>query len=317
MAAILRVRKPDGTYADVPSLVGPPGADGYSPTVSLKQKDDGVEITVQNKDGTQTANVLHGQKGNDGSPGATGATPRFTVTAVTGEAGTAASVTQSGTAENPTLEFTIPRGTTGDPGEDAPQESVLYTAQTLEDAQKTQARENIGAADAATVSSLKTEKANKSIVSDAWQTGRTYEKGAYCIYNNNLYKALVRTTTEPTTESDWAKCTVTKEIMSITPKNTEHKQLSTNYGIIDFYECDGVVSFYGNLSNMPVGNKLSVGRVPSSPPIYDYAVSPFYDSDTPFASIGSVWIYRGGSFDLFKPDEKTSGYVCGTYIGNR
>ena len=145
MAAILRVRKPDGTYADVPSLVGTPGADGYSPTVSLKQKDDGVEITVQNKDGTQTANVLHGQKGNDGSPGATGATPRFTVTAVTGEAGTAASVTQSGTAENPTLEFTIPRGTTGDPGEDAPQESVLYTAQTLTNEQQAQARANIGA----------------------------------------------------------------------------------------------------------------------------------------------------------------------------
>lgn len=161
------------------------------------------------------------------------------------------------------------------------------------------------------------KKANKSIVSDTWQTGQTYEKGAYCIYNDGLYKALVQTTAEPTTKSDWTKCTVTKEIMSITPKNTEHKQLTTNYGIIDFYECDGVVSFYGNLSNMPVGDKLSVGRVPSSPPIYDYTVGPFYDSDTPFAPIGSVWIYRGGSFDLFKPGEKTSGYVFGTYIGNR
>lgn len=121
--------------------------------------------------GAQGEKGEKGEPGRDGSPGATGATPRFTVTAVTGEAGTAASVTQSGTAENPMVEFTIPqgmkgdtgatgeKGEKGDPGKDAPQEAVLYTAQTLSDAQKTQARENIGAADEATVSSLKNETA--------------------------------------------------------------------------------------------------------------------------------------------------------------
>ena len=115
-----------------------------------------------------------GDPGRDGSPGATGATPRFTVTAVTGEAGTAASVTQSGTAENPMVEFTIPQGMKGDtgaqgekgekgePGKDAPQEVVLYTAQTLNDAQKAQARENIGAADEETVNQLKDDKVNQS-----------------------------------------------------------------------------------------------------------------------------------------------------------
>lgn len=117
-----------------------------------------------------------GDPGRDGSPGATGATPRFTVTAVTGEAGTAASVTQSGTAENPMVEFTIPqgmkgdtgeKGEKGDPGKDAPQETVLYTAQTLDDAQKAQARENIGAASATTVSSLKTDVDAKINQSDA------------------------------------------------------------------------------------------------------------------------------------------------------
>ena len=117
-----------------------------------------------------------GDPGRDGSPGATGATPRFTVTAVTGEAGTAASVTQSGTAENPMVEFTIPqgmkgdtgeKGEKGDPGKDAPQEAVLYTAQTLDDAQKTQARENIGAVDETTVSSLKTDVDAKINQSDA------------------------------------------------------------------------------------------------------------------------------------------------------
>lgn len=117
-----------------------------------------------------------GEPGRDGSPGATGATPRFTVTAVTGEAGTAASVTQSGTAENPMVEFTIPqgmkgdtgeKGEKGDPGKDAPQEVVRYTAQTLDDAQKAQARENIGAASATTVSSLKTDVDAKINQSDA------------------------------------------------------------------------------------------------------------------------------------------------------
>ena len=117
-----------------------------------------------------------GDPGRDGSPGATGATPRFTVTAVTGEAGTAASVKQTGTAENPMVEFTIPqgmkgdtgeKGEKGDPGKDAPQEIVLYTAQTLDDAQKAQARENIGAVDAATVSSLKTDVDAKVNQSDA------------------------------------------------------------------------------------------------------------------------------------------------------
>jgi outer membrane murein-binding lipoprotein Lpp len=97
---------------------------------------------------------------------------------VTGEAGTAASVTQSGTAENPMVEFTIPqgmkgdtgeKGEKGDPGKDAPQEVVLYTAQTLDDAQKAQARENIGAADEARQNILVgSETGNPIAVDDAF-----------------------------------------------------------------------------------------------------------------------------------------------------
>lgn len=52
-------------------------------------------------------------KGDKGNTGATGATPKITVKVVTGEAGTQASVTQSGTAENPVITLTIPRGDTG------------------------------------------------------------------------------------------------------------------------------------------------------------------------------------------------------------
>ena len=55
-----------------------------------------------------------------------------------------------------------PQGEKGDPGKDAPQEAVLYTAQTLDDAQKAQARENIGVADEETVNQLKSDKVNQS-----------------------------------------------------------------------------------------------------------------------------------------------------------
>ena len=153
---------------------GEPGRDG--------EKGDKGDPGAKGDKGDPGAPGARGEKGEkgdpgrDGSPGATGATPRFTVTAVTGEAGTAASVTQSGTAENPMVEFTIPQGMKGDtgekgekgePGKDAPQEVVLYTAQTLNDAQKAQARENIGAASATTVSSLKTDVDAKINQSDA------------------------------------------------------------------------------------------------------------------------------------------------------
>ena len=156
---------------------GEPGRDG-----AKGEKGDPGAQGEKGDPGAQGAQGEKGEKGDpgrDGSPGATGATPRFTVTAVTGEAGTAASVTQSGTAENPMVEFTIPqgmkgdtgaqgeKGEKGDPGKDAPQEVVRYTAQTLEDAQKAQARENIGAADETTVSSLKTDVDAKINQSDA------------------------------------------------------------------------------------------------------------------------------------------------------
>ena len=51
-----------------------------------------------------------------GDKGDTGATPQITVQVKTGEPGTAASVKQTGTAEAPVIELTIPRGDTGSLG---------------------------------------------------------------------------------------------------------------------------------------------------------------------------------------------------------
>ena len=192
----------DGMTATAASL----SAD-ETPTANLVKAGDHYELEL---------GIPQGRKGD------TGATPKIKLSVVTGEPGTDARVEQSGTAENPMVEFTIPqgmkgdtgeKGEKGDPGRDAPQEVVLYTAQTLDDAQKAQARENIGAADAAAVNQLN-EKANKSIVSDAWQSGKTYAVGTYCIYNDNLFKAAVQTSAKPGNGSDWVQCNVTNELVA-------------------------------------------------------------------------------------------------------
>ena len=166
---------------------GEPGRDGEK-----GEKGDPGERGEKGDKGDTGAQGEKGEKGDpgrDGSPGATGATPRFTVTAVTGEAGTAASVTQSGTAENPMVEFTIPRGEKGEKGDPGSHEVVLYTAQTLSEAQKAQARENIGAADAATVSSLKDDKLDKTATaSDSVKLGgkepEYYKTGLSLLWSN-------------------------------------------------------------------------------------------------------------------------------------
>ena len=85
-----------------------------------------------------------GDPGKDGAPGATG--PQ-------GPQGEKGDPGKDGA--------TGPQGEKGDPGKDAPQEAVLYTAQTLEDTQKAQARSNI---DAASTSELNQVKRNLEAV---------------------------------------------------------------------------------------------------------------------------------------------------------
>ena len=106
---------------------GPRGETGATGPQGPKGKDG--EVTFESLTDEQKASLrgepgAKGEKGEKGEPGAQGE-----------------------------------KGEKGEPGKDAPQEAVLYTAQTLSDAQKTQARENIGAADAETVDSLKSETA--------------------------------------------------------------------------------------------------------------------------------------------------------------
>lgn len=76
-------------------------AAGAAPTAKLNVVDGHYNI------------VLGLPKGDKGDPGAT---PQITVHVKTGEPGTAASVKQTGTAEAPVIELTIPRGDTGSIG---------------------------------------------------------------------------------------------------------------------------------------------------------------------------------------------------------
>lgn len=121
-----------------------------------------------------------GYTGPQGPKGDTGATPQMTINVATGEPGTQASVSQSGTAENPVINLTIPRGDTGDIGAltingRAPDASGAVTLEASD----------IGYGDSDVGSSLSQLKDD---IGDAWVSGKTYAVGDYCISGNRLYK---------------------------------------------------------------------------------------------------------------------------------
>ena len=112
---------------------GPQGPKGKDGEVTFESLTDEQKASLRGEPGAK------GEKGEKGDPGAQG---------------------EKGEKGDPGAQGE--KGEKGDPGRDAPQEAVLYTAQTLNDAQKAQARENIGAADEETVNQLKSDKVNQS-----------------------------------------------------------------------------------------------------------------------------------------------------------
>lgn len=69
---------------------GQPGADGYSPTITVTDITGGHRLTITDKAGTRTVDVMDGedgapgQDGQDGAPGTDGFSPVITVTDITG-----------------------------------------------------------------------------------------------------------------------------------------------------------------------------------------------------------------------------------------
>ena len=175
-------------------------AAGAAPTAELTEVDGHYNI------------VLGLPKGDKGDPGAT---PQITVQIKTGEPGTAASVKQTGTAEAPVIELTIPRGDTGSLG------SLTINGKAPDAAGKvTLTAADVDAASAAELSQLKSDIAGVSeMIADVWSADKAYAVGDYCIYNNALWRCTVATIgTEhaPTDASaEWVKCTAVDEIKSI------------------------------------------------------------------------------------------------------
>ena len=136
--------------ADAGEFTGPRGPRGLT-------GEDG-EPGAPGPQGPQGPQGEKGDPGKDGEPGATGSQGPQGEKGDPGKDGEPGATGQQG-----------PQGEKGDPGKDAPQEAVLYTAQTLDDAQKAQARENIGAVDAARQNILVgTETGNPIAVDDAF-----------------------------------------------------------------------------------------------------------------------------------------------------
>ena len=104
---------------------GPAGEDGITPTIGdngnwfLGETDTGKPS--RGEQGPKGDPGPQGEPGQDGTPGAAGApgaAATVTVgTTTTGEAGTEASVTNSGTTSAAVLNFTIPKGAKGDKGD--------------------------------------------------------------------------------------------------------------------------------------------------------------------------------------------------------
>ncbi len=91
-----------------------PGQDGYSPSASVTETDDGAEITITDKTGTTTATVKNGKDGAAGAPGKDGVTPNIQIGIVTTlDAGSDATASMTGTPENPLLNLGIPKGADG------------------------------------------------------------------------------------------------------------------------------------------------------------------------------------------------------------
>ena len=57
----------------IQGATGDKGADGFSPIAKVETIPNGATITITDKNGTTTATILNGAKGEKGDPGADGA----------------------------------------------------------------------------------------------------------------------------------------------------------------------------------------------------------------------------------------------------
>lgn len=64
MSNVLRVRtEPGGEWTEIPSIQGPQGEDGFSPTVTTTPIDGGTKVTITDAEGPHEFNVMDGSGG--------------------------------------------------------------------------------------------------------------------------------------------------------------------------------------------------------------------------------------------------------------
>ena len=149
---------------------GEPGQDGAKG--ERGEKGDKGDTGAQGKQGEKGDKGEPGAKGERGETGAIGATPQITVQVKTGEPGTAASVAQSGTAENPTLEFTIPQGAKGEKGDTGSLSSLTINGKAPDEAGKVE----LTAADVGALSGTDATLTQAGKAADAKATGDALDR---------------------------------------------------------------------------------------------------------------------------------------------
>lgn len=121
----LRWKNPDGTWAAWADLKGPQGVTGPEGPVGeqgpVGPKGETGPTGPQGPKGDTGTTGPAGPKGATGNTGATGAAATIKIgTVSTGAAGSNATVSNSGNAQNVVLNFTLPRGATGAKGTQGP-----------------------------------------------------------------------------------------------------------------------------------------------------------------------------------------------------
>lgn len=134
--------------------------------------------------GDQGVQGVQGEKGEKGEKGDTGVTPNITATATTLPAGSEATVTKSGTAENPAFAFGIPKGDKGDKGEkgDRGESGLIYqtTGQNTDGAMSQKATTD-------ELTAITTALSNKftNHPQSAYNCSTCYDEGVYLIANGS------------------------------------------------------------------------------------------------------------------------------------
>lgn len=323
-ATITIIDKNGTTTANIPK--GRIGEDGFSPTVSVTQENNGVALLITDKNGTKEAKLLNGADGYSPTVNMTEESDGTTIS-ITDKEGTKTTKIVGKAGKDGKSGVFIGNVEPTDPDVNVwvdttktPPAFVSCEKQALTDSQKNQARLNIGAvaktefdqlstdttlsvegkaADAKKVgtelSQLKIDigaKANKSIVSDAWKTGQTYEKGAYCIYNDNLYKALVQTTAEPTSESDWEKCTITGELNNHQPVIVVHNQSDSTK--------ETLIALIANAVRNNTGLFSVTGSWTQHPSGYSGTVNTGYYYPDAVMITGTIYAFDGTGFNFLR-----------------